>query len=167
MMFTDASSISTPMMRIAKMAGQRTAETTFTSRLKTIAFTSEHLGVPNQKLIVSGFALRMVPQGSGTVTIAWEMDHGKNGSETVTFDQNLGSEKVMGTDFYVTTDPPTDGAKASYLASGSDEYVYHTHNVDATGKFFEVEISISDELQLEITGMEIDMKPAGKAEAYV
>jgi hypothetical protein len=163
--FTNTVGVSTPLQRIARMAGDISGWTSYTSRMRSTKITSEHLGAPNQLITVSGLAFVIVPHGKGVVTVLWEMDHKKKGQGTFTFEPNPFGYKILSDDFFLVAASGDEGS--SELTDDDDRYTLGRQVNMGTGKVFEYEIQMAGDTQLEFLGIEIEAKLAGRQLAYI
>jgi len=164
---TFSTNMGTALTRIALLTGTRTSATTFTSKLTTVRLTSEHLGVPNEVLRVEALSFEYLPQGAGTVTVMYEVDN--RGTATTTFNQNPFS--------YGLLDSTTTNASFTLADSQSDSTATDMPRPDdiytnymplgVQGKTFEFQITASGETDFRPVGVDIEVKIAGRAPAYV
>ncbi len=164
---TFSTSMGVALTRIAMLTGTRTSVVSFTSILETIRLTSEHLGVPNEQIHVESLSFEYLPSGAGTITATWEVDN--RGTNSVTFNQNPFTYGLIGdtttNTSFILADSQSDST-ATDMPRPDDVYTNYLM-LGVQGKTFEFKITASGETDFRPVGVDVEVKVAGRAPAYV
>lgn len=159
------STLSSTMVRILLRTGDLDSQTTYTSDLKTIKFTSEHLGIPNAQINLMGVYLKIVPSGNDSLYFTCTADNQFDEQRTFTVATNPFSYPLLNS---FTLASSANDSTASTLARDDDPFTLY-EQVDISGKSIEVQIQTTGSrlVDTQLIGLEGEFIVEEKNPEYV